>query len=321
MIEINKAEDGTWVAVFNEELEKNLTTSSICAANNAESILADANILYENSRYPRAAALAILAEEEYSKSILLKICAQTKTWNSFFYNIIKKHPEKQAYAESIHFLFSEIRKIEESNRYRVIPWPIFSSISPGSRLLDDFQTKLKKQTIEKKKRDLYKQSMLYISLGKTGILVNSPNQIGQKEAAICFDYADKIKEYSNIILNNLQVKNTDGRFRPNTSYETNYATYWTICHKEGFDISLDIFNLLNSSPDDIKEKIENFLRDIDVIGEFIDKKIKKKPSEAISRCRDFATNHKILDQVKEQKKSISVRYSLLEELIEFALKK
>ena len=140
--------------------------------------------------------------------------------NSFYFNILKQHAEKQATSEYISFLLSKIKEILERNRFQVIPLPVESYIFPGSSQLEEFKSNLQKNTIKKKKRDIYKQSMFYSNIGKTGILTKSPREINEKEAAICLDNTEKIRELSKFIHEDLPLNELDKRFRQ-TSHNHN----------------------------------------------------------------------------------------------------
>lgn len=318
MIEQIKTEDG-WYVIFNNELLKNLSKSIESALLNAEDILFEANLLYEHSKFARAAALAILAEEEFAKAILLKECTQIKIWNSFYFKIIKQHPEKQATSEYISYLLSKIKRIDEDNKFRFIPMTVENYIFPGSSEIQDFKSKLQEHTIKKKKRDIYKQSMFYTNISKKGIVTSSPHNISQKEAAICLDSADRVKEFAKFIHENLPIHQLDKRFRQLTTWQTNYSTYWTIRYKEGFDLSLDLFNFNFSSRDNAKEKIQNFLDDIRIIENHLKENSSTLPRDVLVRCQKFVSDHKILKQIQEQKKKLGIRYSLLEEAVELSL--
>lgn len=317
MIEIIKTEDG-WYAEFNDELGHNLLNTIEITVQNANGLLDEANILYDKSKFARSAALAILAEEEYAKSILLKECIQAKTWNSFYYKILKQHAEKQATSEYVSFLLLKIKEILERNRFQMIPLPTGSYIFPGSPELEKFKTTLQKNTIKKKKRDIYKQSMFYSNIGKTGILTKSPQEISAKEAAICIDNTAKMKEFTKFIIEDLPLNELDKRFRQVTTVTTNHSTYWTICYKEGFDLSLDLFKFTFSSHEDAENKIDTFLHAIRAIKQYLEDKSRPKPIEELKICREFSTTHKFLDQIQSQKKELGLRYSLVEEIVELS---
>ncbi len=318
MIEIKKTEDG-WYADFNKELAEHILNSIKITVQNANDLLDEANILFDNSRFARAAALAILSEEEFAKSILMKECVQAKAWNSFYYNILKQHPEKQAISEYISFILSKIKEVIEQNQFRTIPLPIVSTIFPESVEIQEFREDLQKNTIKKKKRDIYKQSMFYVNIGKTAILTKSPREVSLKEAAICLDQADKLKEITRFIHEDLPVNNLDKRFRQITTITTDYTTYWTICHEEGFNLSLDLFKFTYISQEEAYKEIEKFLRATRIIGKFLEDKKKAKPTKEFKRCLEFSTKHNLLDQIQSQKKELGLRYSLLEEVIKISL--
>lgn len=72
-----------------EPLRSRLVESARAAYQSGCTLLSDAKTLIDTERYCRAGALAILAEEEYSKAFVLCICADTRRWDSVIFRSLE----------------------------------------------------------------------------------------------------------------------------------------------------------------------------------------------------------------------------------------
>lgn len=316
MTEIIKKDDKEWDAIFDDKLASNLHKTIEEALLNAEDLLEEANLLFDNKKYSRSAGLAILAEEEFAKCLILDDAIKSKTWNSASFKIIKKHNAKQAIAEYLSTNCYKIKQIEEESKFRHIPISVESIIFAESSENKEFESKLLKNTVNRNKREFYKQNMFYVNLGKTGALSNSPNKISPKDAAICLDYASRLNELTKISLELLQKKHLGNKFRKGSSLKTDHSTFWTISYDE-YNLSLDIYNWNYSLPEEAKKKLSTFVADIRKIEEYLSNEEKKIPKSEINRCRKFLIDHNFLEQVQQQKKELKLRHSPLEEAIIF----
>ena len=97
------------------------------AYENGCSLINDAVTLFEVGRFPRAAALAILAEEEFSKSFMLINCAMQSRWDSAMFNALFRHAEKQAFTESMRDLLelcdTRNKRINQINQCQLFQIP------------------------------------------------------------------------------------------------------------------------------------------------------------------------------------------------------
>lgn len=180
---------------------KALQESSLRCYKNATDILKDAQLLYENGRYARASALAILAEEELAKAFILNICAFQKRWDSVIWGALTSHGTKQAISEGMQQVVDQIDKqikndkmIADMNRRSLI-----STIGPNyvnQDSINKITADVKKKHMIKKSRDAFKQDKLYISLDKNCLVSNDPAITSQTDAEDCINHT---KQFSSIV--------------------------------------------------------------------------------------------------------------------------
>ena len=90
-----------WVVTVTKELRQDMEITARAAYKNGCNLRQDAIVLFEAGRFPRAAALAILAEEEFSKAFILIISAQQGRWDSTIFKSLRRHSSKQAMSETM----------------------------------------------------------------------------------------------------------------------------------------------------------------------------------------------------------------------------
>jgi AbiV family abortive infection protein len=203
---------GDWSIPVTLELRKNMEEIFRAAYDNGCSLREDALILFEASRFPRAAALTILAKEEFSKAFILIISAGQGRWDSNLFKALRKHPEKQGMSEAMKgFLdwFTDCNKWRiKFNQSALIP--ISLSRYPEREKIEEFISR-GKSCIKKPVKDFLKQECFYVGYDERAKMTCSPVSIGQNEAQSCLDETEKLKviielamdDYKNRILRNL----------------------------------------------------------------------------------------------------------------------
>ena len=145
------------------ELRRNMEETARAAYENGSSLIKDALTLFEAGRFPRAAALAILAGEEFSKSFMLINCAMYNRWDSAIFNALFTHAKKQAFSESL-MDFLELcdtrnRRINQINQCQLIPIPF--SKYPSKEKIEEVISKGKSR-IKKPIKDFLKQDCFFV---------------------------------------------------------------------------------------------------------------------------------------------------------------
>jgi AbiV family abortive infection protein len=199
MIKIKMSKKKDWSVQVTSELRRNMEETACAAYKNGCSLINDSITLFEVGRFPRAAALAILAEEEFSKCFILLNGATYNRWDSNLYEALYNHSKKQAFSESMRDLLelfiAHNKRIEEINRGMLIKIP-FSKYPPKEKIEEVI---LKGQShITNRIKDLLKQDCFFVRCDKMGKIERTPDTIGQEEAKSCFEDAEafkKIAEY------------------------------------------------------------------------------------------------------------------------------
>jgi AbiV family abortive infection protein len=124
-----------WIDSMTPHLKLDMKETEHQAYTNGCSLIDDAELLYQAKRYARAMALAVLAEEEFSKAFILRMSLNDNRWDSTIYQSLRRHSNKQGIAESMRDFFKiflndypmEINKNE----------PIFTQAQPSMPLRSD----------------------------------------------------------------------------------------------------------------------------------------------------------------------------------------
>jgi AbiV family abortive infection protein len=195
------AQKDDWSVSVTPELQKNMEETAHAAYENGCNLRQDAITLFEAARFPRAAALAILAEEEFSKAFILIICAGQGRWDSNVFKALRRHPEKQGMSEAMRGFydwFNDCNKWRmEYNKSALIPIPL--SQYPDRKNLEDIISK-GKSYIAKPKKDFLKQDCFYVGYDKRAKISSKPNSIGQNEAQRFLDESDKFKALTELAM-------------------------------------------------------------------------------------------------------------------------
>lgn len=195
------AKQGDWTKVVTPQLKSNMEESARAAYLNGCALREDALSLFAVERYPRAAALAILSEEEFSKAFILLICAGGARWDSNIYQSLRKHSNKQGIAEAMrdHFdWFNEnYRRVMEMNRFSLVQHQ--PATIPSKEKMNELIKKAKSR-FAKPIKDYFKQDAFYISVDEDGRLKSTPSSIDKGDAQQCLHESEKFKVVTEVLL-------------------------------------------------------------------------------------------------------------------------
>ena len=192
-----------WVKEVTPKLKSNMIVAAEAAYENGCDIHAEATLLLASNCFARAAALAILAEEEFSKSFILRTCAVQGRWDSNVFSSLRKHSNKQGISEAMRNYFDwfteNYRKVMELNRCSFIQCePAFL---PDTAQLEAMKKKAA-ATFTRPERDYFKQDCFYVSIDEDVRLKSRPNFIDRMLAQQCLDEADKFKVVVEVLAGN-----------------------------------------------------------------------------------------------------------------------
>ena len=184
---------GYWVVQVTPEIRRDMEKTAHAAYKNGSNLRQDAVTLFDACRYPRAVALAILAEEEFSKALILQASAEQGRWDSNLYKALHKHPEKQGIVEGImaHAIWfvGHAKFIERLNRVSLVQ--VRPSTHPGNKEMEEILSKVKSY-FKKPIKDKLKQNSIYVGIDKSGKIASKPDQIGKEEAEACLNKSYKM---------------------------------------------------------------------------------------------------------------------------------
>jgi AbiV family abortive infection protein len=194
---------GDWSVPVTPELRQDMEKTARAAYENACILRQDAITLFEADRFPRAAALAILAEEEFSKAFILIISAGQSRWDSNIFKALRRHPEKQGMSEAMRGYFDWFVGYNkwrvEFNQSALIPIPL--SRYPDREKMEAIISS-GKSCIKKPIKDFLKQDCFYVGCDEKARLSCKPDSIGQKEAQSCLDQSEQFKVITELALDN-----------------------------------------------------------------------------------------------------------------------
>lgn len=180
-----------WAKQVTYELEKNLNDAGCLAYENGCGLYADAMLLFEAQRHARAAALGVLAEEEFSKALILLLCAQNGRWDSVIYEALHRHSHKQGFVDGmcgyLDWFSSNFKQVMEStsiSRFQLQP-----ATFPGDGIMDEIVNEAKRK-LRTHTRDHLKQDALYVKVSEQGAVTKTPNSVSPEEAQQCLSSAD-----------------------------------------------------------------------------------------------------------------------------------
>lgn len=192
---------GEWSKPVTTQIKNNMEESARAAYLNGCALCDDARLLFDAERFARSAALAILAEEEFSKAFILLICVGQGRWDSSIYQALRKHPEKQGVAEGmrIHFdwFLQNYKQVMEMNRFS--PVEAQPTVIPSDEKVNEIIQKAK-NNFSKPIRDYLKQDALYVSLNEDAKVGSGPSAVGREDAQRCLDESTKFRVITEVLL-------------------------------------------------------------------------------------------------------------------------
>jgi len=175
---------------FDETIAQNMRKASKACYENGNGLLEEANILYERARYARATSLAILAEEEFSKAMILHILSIKGRWDKEIFDGLKNHEKKQALSASMNSLMLDFFRHLHREKLSLIPY----KFDIDGQVEDKFQS-AKKEYIEKQLKDRRKQFAQFVSIGRTGCPCRTPSIFTKDDAGADIDNAVRFRAY------------------------------------------------------------------------------------------------------------------------------
>ncbi|MBL8448217.1 MAG: AbiV family abortive infection protein [Zoogloeaceae bacterium] len=188
------ASKGGWSKPVSPELRERLLASADYCYRNACTLVDDAELLRQASRWPTVAALAILAEEEFGKAFMLRCCANQGRWDSAIFAALTKHSIKQALSQGARdyadFSIPNALYADEINKLSLIRSVPSMFVSP--EFLDPIRHRAH-QTMTERRPDYLKQDALYVKIDKNAATVFTPSSISESQATECLREAKRIK--------------------------------------------------------------------------------------------------------------------------------
>lgn len=177
---MNTSQKG-WAKDITDRLAGKLKLAAeACFANGAR-LLDDARLLLREDRFQSAAALAILATEEFSKAVILYQAAFQGRWDSALHGALRSHDLKQGVAAG----FGLIVQMMESTA----PQELVELLQSGDDLLGRMKAisqpaiEAALQVQKTKNIDRVKQSALYVSVDPDANVSSSPCRAVNQEVA------------------------------------------------------------------------------------------------------------------------------------------
>jgi AbiV family abortive infection protein len=185
------------------ELKRNMQETGHAAYNNGCELREDAITLFYAKRYARAAALAILAEEEFSKAFIMLICAENGRWDSNIFSALRKHSNKQGISEAMldywAWFTENHKRVAEFNRFAFVPMQ--PSIDPGEEKINAITEKARSR-FAKPIRDWLKQDAFYVAVNEDGMIVSIPSAIDKARAEQCLKTSEQFQVVIEVLLGN-----------------------------------------------------------------------------------------------------------------------
>lgn len=168
---------------------------------NGCSLREDALLLFRADRFARAAALAILSEEEFSKAFILGICAKDGRWDSNIHLALRTHSNKQGISEAmanyLDWFTDNAMRVAEMNRVTLV------SSSPGlippQEKMEDLLGTARSR-FAKPIRDYLKQDAFYVAIDEDGATKSTPGSVTKSEAEQCLETAETFQLVTEVVL-------------------------------------------------------------------------------------------------------------------------
>ena len=188
---------------------KNGTAASLM---NGDRLLEDAKSMFEWERYPTSYALAVLAQEEYAKALLLSLVdAGAIPWSADIRRALHDHVCKQLVSVILDYLSPDIDEflrrhdLSRIGEHRpIFPSTVLDAIHvicleriPQERnrwWLDPSERPLNKRVkaITDGRLDRQKQDAIYVHIGKSGEVCSQPSRVSPEEAKSEVDRCERI---------------------------------------------------------------------------------------------------------------------------------
>lgn len=190
----------------------NFKNGIVASLENGDRLHEDAKSMLDWERFPTCYALAVLAQEEYAKALLLSLVVSGAIpWSADIRRIIHDHVCKQLVAVILDYLSPDIDEFLRRHDLSQIgkPCPIFPSdvldaihvicheriprerdrlwLDPSERPLDQ-----KVKAIADGKLDRRKQRAIYIEIGRTGEVCSHPSSFSAKDAKAEVERSERI---------------------------------------------------------------------------------------------------------------------------------
>ena len=170
---------------YNQKLTLKKAAEGIrIAVENSKSLLADASLLYDNERYERATALAILAIEENGKPKIIR-------------EILLEDDQRKLKAK-----WKEYRQHTEKNNTWIVP----DLISKGARHLNEMQHLFDEKSPHRQELDNLKQLAFYTEAFTKCEWSNPKNVINKETAEQIISIATFSIKYQNIFLSEEELE-------------------------------------------------------------------------------------------------------------------
>jgi len=197
-----------WKKVVTPNRKLRLEESAQASFENGCALHEDALVLYSSGRFARAAALAVLAEEEFSKAFLLSTCAVEQRWDSNIFKSLREHNMKQSLAEVLRDQVDWYTRAYHSSVAAGDAPEVQELLATNPPPEIDAERREKAEKRWKNPiKDYLKQNAFYVSIDEEGAIKSVPGRLGESEAKQCIDESEKIRMALHILLHGPQITN------------------------------------------------------------------------------------------------------------------
>lgn len=190
----------------------NLKNGILAAIENGDRLLEDARSMLEWERFPTSYALAVLAQEEYAKALLLSLVeASAVPWSDDIRRALHDHVCKQLVSVILDYLSPDIDEFllrhdpsRVGEKRAVFPPDVLDAIhvicheriprgrdrwwlDPAERPLDRMVKVIADGRLESQKQDA-----VYVRLGSTGEVLSQPSRVSPDGAKAEVDRSERI---------------------------------------------------------------------------------------------------------------------------------
>ncbi|MGE4265523.1 MAG: AbiV family abortive infection protein [Desulfovibrio sp.] len=286
-------------------IRKNLARAKRVALENGCGLLEDANILFENSRLPRAGSLAILAIEEFAKVVILNHALLSDRWDEEIRSLFMSHGKKQAIAIGSIEAAQYLLRVGKDNQNRIVPIP-----HDIHKAIGDIKGLAIKNYVKKEKLDKQKQNFQFVNIDQYGMCRIPFDGYDNTGIVNILNLAQKVKFSVNAAAFGINVDECP-LFRSCTSINWDSSGLNTIRHSDGFDVCIDPLELIRrKGPCKLITKDEAI-----AFYDFVEH-YKRQAQEAredfLSRRNDAATiikDYDVIEQISRQLDWLDIKQS------------